>query len=70
VIYDYEKVTEVRLDRDAKRLELIVNGKRVAVEGVEGLFLKSIPFIDEQVIAHLNKGRVSIGTDGIAVAGD
>jgi hypothetical protein len=67
--YDYTGVTEIRHDRDNKRLELVVAGKRVTVENVDRLYLKGVPWVEADGTARLNRGRVSIG-DGEAVAGD
>jgi hypothetical protein len=68
--YDYTGVTEVRHDRAAKRLELVVKGQRVTVDGVDRLYVKSAPWTDPDGTVHLNRGRVSLGKDGSAVAGD
>ena len=67
--YDYEGVTEIRYLRERQRLELKVAGKDVVVEGVKRLYLKSVPFIDEDGTIHLNKGRVSL-SGAEAAAGD
>ena len=64
--YDYEGVTEIRHDKDEARLEIVAKGKRVVVEGIRHLYLKSIPFMDDEGVAHLNNGRVSLKGDEAA----
>ena len=70
MIYDYTAVTAVRHDREKKRLEITAGGKTVTVEGVDQLYVKSAPWIESDGTIHLNRGRVSLGKDGSAVAGD
>ena len=67
--YDYEGVTEIRHDKENARLEIVAKGKRVVVEGVKRLYLKSVPFMDDEGRAHLANGRVSLNKDE-AVAGE
>lgn len=67
--YDFDGVTEIRHDRANRRVELVSNGERKTIEGVDRLYLKQVAWQEPDGTAHLNRGRVSIGK-GEAVAGD
>ena len=67
--YDYTGVTEIRHDRANRRVELVANGKRETIEGVDSLYLKQVAWLEPDGTAHLNRGRVSVG-QGEVVAGD
>jgi len=56
----YENVTEVSLDRETRRLELVTGGKRVSVEGVDRLYVRSIPWAESDGTVRLQGGRVSV----------
>lgn len=67
--YDYEGVTELRHDKEKSQLILIAKGETHVVEGVKRLFLKGVPWLDDNGVAHMNHGRVSIDGEE-AAAGD
>lgn len=67
--YDFLEVTKVKHDRATGRLEVETHGETHVVEGVKRLYLKSVPFIDQDGTVFLNKGRVSLNGDE-AAAGD
>jgi len=67
--YDFTGVTEIRHDRERRRVELVANGERKTIEGVDRLYLKSAGWVEPDGTAHLNRGRVSVG-NGEVVAGD
>ena len=56
----YEEVSEVSLDRDARRLILVTGGKRVYVEGVDRLYVESIPWNEASGTVYMEHGRVSV----------
>ncbi len=60
VKYDYTDVTEVALDRETRRLVVITRGQRVVIEGVDRLYVDSLPWSEADGTVHLNKGRVSV----------
>jgi len=60
VEYNYREVTEVSLDRETRRLEVVAGGKRVVIEGIDRLYVKSVPWSEADGTARLNRGRVSV----------
>lgn len=64
----YSDVTEVSLDRETRRLEVVTGGKRVIVEGIDRLYVKSVPWTEADGTARLNKGRVSVNGNVAAAA--
>jgi hypothetical protein len=60
VEYNYADVTQVSLDRETRRLEIVSGTKRVVVEGVDRLYVRSLPWSESAGTVHLNKGRVSV----------
>ena len=58
--YNYREVTEVSLDRETRRLEVVAGGKRVVIEGIDRLYVKSVPWSEADGTARLNRGRVSV----------
>jgi hypothetical protein len=60
VEYNYRDVTEVSLDRETRRLEVVTGGKRLVIEGIDRLYVKSVPWSEADGTAHLNHGRVSV----------
>lgn len=58
--YKYGAVTEVSLDRETRRLEVVTAGKRVVVEGVDRLYVNSVPWTEADGTVRLNRGRVSV----------
>ncbi len=56
----YERVTEVSLDRELRRLEIVTEGKRVVVDGVDRLYVRSLPWAESQGTVRLDHGRVSV----------
>ena len=67
--YDFENVTEIRHDKAKRTLEVVAGNKVEIVEGIDTLYLKSVPWIDADGTVHLNRGRVSIAGSE-AAAGD
>ncbi len=57
---DYQDVSEVSLDRDNRRLVLVVGGKRVYVEGVDRLYIDSMPWNEAAGTVRLQHARVSV----------
>jgi len=64
---NYRDVTEVSLDRETRRLEVVTGGKRVVVEGIDRLYVKTVPWSEADGTVHLNKGRVSVNGNVAAV---
>lgn len=58
--YDYRDVTEVSLDRESRRLVVITGGKRVVIDGVDRLYVGSLPWSEAEGTVHLDHGRVSV----------
>lgn len=58
--YDYADVTEVALDRETRRLVVVTRGQRVVIEGVDRLYVDSLPWGEADGTVHLNRGRVSV----------
>lgn len=65
----YNDVSEVSLDRETRRLEVVTGGKRIIVEGIDRLYVKSVPWSEADGIVRLNRGRVSVNGN-VAAAGD
>jgi hypothetical protein len=63
----YQDVTAVSLDRDTRRLEITMGDRRVAVEGVDRLYVRSLPWTEAAGTVRLNKGRVFINGNVAAV---
>ncbi len=57
---DYQDVSEVSLDRDNRRLILVAGGKRVYVEGVDRLYVDSMPWNEAAGSVRMEHGRVSV----------
>lgn len=66
---NYKDVTEVSLDRETRRLEVVTGGRRVVVDGVDRLFVRSLPWAESQGTVRLNNGRVSVNGN-VAAATD
>jgi len=62
-------VTEVSLDRETRRLEVVTGGSRVIVEGIDRLYVRSVPWSEADGTVRLDKGRVSVNGN-IAAARD
>jgi hypothetical protein len=60
VEYKYQEVTEVSLDRETRRLEIVTGGKRVVVDGVDRLYVQSVPWTEADGTVRLSHGRVSV----------
>jgi hypothetical protein len=60
VKYDYRDVTEVSLDRETRRLVVVTGGKRVVIEGVDRLYVRSLPWSEADGTVHLYQGHVSV----------
>lgn len=58
--FDYRNVTEVALDRETRRLVVVTDGKRVVVEGVDRLYVDSLPWSEADGTVRLKGGRVSV----------
>jgi len=57
---NYTEVTEVSLDRDTRRLTVVTQGRRVFVEGVDRLYVDSIPWSEASGTVRLDRGRLSV----------
>ena len=66
---EYRDVTEVSLDRETRRLEVVTGGSRVIVEGIDRLYVRSVPWSEADGTVRLDKGRVSVNGN-IAAARD
>ena len=66
---EYRDVTEVSLDRESRRLEIVTGGSRVIVEGIDRLYVRSVPWTEADGAARLDKGRVSVNGN-VAAARD
>lgn len=64
----YNDVSEVSLDRETRRLEVVTGGKRVVVDGIDRLYVKSVPWSEADGTVRLKKGRVSVNGNVAAVA--
>ena len=69
VEYNYTDVTEVSLDRETRRLEVVTDGKRVVVEGIDRLYVRSVPWSEADGTVRLTRGRVSVNGNVAAVVG-
>jgi hypothetical protein len=66
---NYADVTEVSLDRERRRLEVVTSGKRVVIEDVDRLYVRHVPWTEADGTVRLNKGRVSVNGN-VAAAKD
>lgn len=65
---EYSDVTEVSLDRDNRRLVMVISGKQVVVDGVDRLYVDDMPWSEaEGTIRLTRRGRVSINGNVAAV---
>jgi hypothetical protein len=69
VVDNYRDVTEVAFDRELRRLQLTSAGRRVTVDGVDRLYVRSMPWTEADGTILLNRGRVSVNGN-IAAADD
>jgi hypothetical protein len=69
VVDNYQDVTEVAFDRELRRLQLTAGGRRVTVEDVDRLYVRSMPWTEADGTVFLNRGRVSVNGN-IAAADD
>jgi hypothetical protein len=63
----YDNVTEVSFDRELRRLQIVTAGRRVIVDGVDRLYVRSIPWTEADGTVHLSGGRVSVNGNIAAV---
>lgn len=63
----YSEVTEVSLDRDTRRLTVVTQGRRIFVEGVDRLYVRSIPWNESSGAVRLSGGRLSVNGNVAAV---
>ena len=66
---EFRDVTEVSLDRETRRLEIVTGGNRVIVEGIDRLYVRSVPWTEADGTVRLDRGRVSVNGN-IAAARD
>jgi hypothetical protein len=57
---EYQNVSEVSLDRDARRLYVVTAGQRISVEGVDRLYVDSMPWNEAAGTVRMERGRVSV----------
>jgi hypothetical protein len=69
VKYDYWDVTEVSLDRETRRLMVVTGGKRVTVDGVDRLYVRSLPWSEADGTVQLHRGHVSVNGNVAAAEG-
>ena len=67
--YHYRDVSEVSLDRETRRLAIVAEGKRLVVEGVDRLYVRSVPWAEADGTVRLHRGRVSVNGN-VAAATD
>jgi hypothetical protein len=63
----YDEVTEVSFDRETRRLQVVSAGRKVVVDGVDRLYVRSIPWTEADGTVRLRKGRVSVNGNIAAV---
>lgn len=64
-----EGVTEVSFDRESRTLRVVAGGRIVQVDGVDRLYVRSIPWTEADGTVRLSRGRVSVNGN-IAAAVD
>lgn len=69
VKYDYSDVTEVALDRETRRLTVVTGGKRIVVDGVDRLYVRSLPWSEADGTVRLYQGHVSVNGNVAAAEG-
>lgn len=69
VEYSFRDVSEVSLDRETRRLAVVTEGRPVVVEGVDRLYVRSVPWAEADGTVHLNRGRVTV-SGNVAAATD
>jgi hypothetical protein len=69
VVDSYQDVTEVAFDRETRQLQIVSGGRRVVVDGVDRLYVRSIPWTEADGTVRLRRGRVSVNGN-IAAADD
>lgn len=67
--YNYQDVTSVAFDRGSRRLEVISGGRRIVIDGVDRLYVRSMPWSEADGTVYLRRGRVSVNGN-IAAAVD
>ena len=63
----YGNVSEVSFDRDNRRLQIITYGRSVVVDGVDRLYVRSVPWSEADGAIRIKGGRVSISGNIAAV---
>jgi hypothetical protein len=63
----YDNVTEVSFDRELRRLQVVSAGRRVTVDGVDRLYVRSIPWTEADGTVRLSRGRISVNGNVAAV---
>ncbi|MGA9839479.1 MAG: hypothetical protein WBF81_04000, partial [Thermoplasmata archaeon] len=66
---DYANVSAVSLDRETRRLEVVTAGNRVVIDGIDRLYVRSMPWTEADGTVRLNRGHVSVNGN-IAAAAD
>lgn len=56
----FDNVTEVSFDRETRTLQVVANGQAVRVDGVDRLYVRSMPWTESDGIVRLSRGHLSI----------
>lgn len=56
----FDNVTEISFDRETRTLQVVTNGRAVRVDGVDRLYVRSIPWTEADGTVRLSSGRLSI----------
>lgn len=67
MVDSYQDVSEVSFDRETRRLQLVAGGRRVTVDGVDRLYVRSMPWTEADGTVRLAGGRVSVNGNVAAV---
>jgi hypothetical protein len=69
VVDSYQDVSEVSFDRELRRLQVVAGGRRVTVDGVDRLYVRTMPWTEADGTVRLRHGRLSVNGN-IAAAED
>lgn len=63
----YGNVTEVSYDRDNRRLQIVSYGRSVVIDGVDRLYVQSVPWSAADGAIRMKSGRVSVSGNVAAI---
>jgi hypothetical protein len=67
VVDSYQDVSEVSFDRELRRLQIVSAGRRLTVDGVDRLYVGTMPWTEADGTIRLSHGRVSVNGNVAAV---